>query len=259
MTDSELGDLVALFRRSVERFPDRVAVTDASGSVTYRQLSERVTALSGLLRERSAEESGAAESEHVPVVGLCAERSVELAVGVLAILDAGLGYLPLTPEHPVGRLTAIADRVSLGVVVCDSASREIARHLAPVVIDTLTPSTAPPTASSVLPAPSDLAYLMFTSGSTGTPKGVLVEHRNVVSLLRSCERVVDVNEHDVWSMAHSYAFDFSVWEMWGALACPPGDSAPVAATERVVSGDRIRLTPPATATSHSPVARARPA
>src|SRR5262249_7102766 len=67
-------------------------------------------------------------------------------------------------------------------------------------------------------AADNLSYVIYTSGSTGRPKGCLVTHRNVTGLLQSTAPMFGFNEHDVWTLFHSYAFDFSVWELWGALA-----------------------------------------
>ena len=137
---------------------------------------------------------------------------------ILGVLMAGAAYVPLDPQYPDARLASLTERVGAGVIATDAelAVRAKAWHTGSFVFVDEAPdpdSQAP----SVDVAPDDLAYVMFTSGSTGTPKGVKITHHNVTRLMAGTSALYDFGADDVWTMLHSYAFDFSVWEMWGAL------------------------------------------
>jgi amino acid adenylation domain-containing protein len=137
---------------------------------------------------------------------------------ILGVLMAGAAYVPLDPRYPDTRLASLAERVGAGVIVTDDelVVRAKAWHTGSfVLVGDAADSDLP--ATSVEVAPDDLAYVMFTSGSTGTPKGVKITHRNVTRLMTEASAIYDLGAEDVWTMLHSYAFDFSVWEMWGAL------------------------------------------
>ncbi|MGW6618207.1 amino acid adenylation domain-containing protein, partial [Streptomyces erythrochromogenes] len=193
--------------------PDAVAVSCGTESLTYGELEVRANRLARFLRA-----SGVGVGD---LVALSVERSVQMAVGLLGILKSGAGYVPLDPAYPADRLAYMLEdsgaRVLLthrglsaglpadGVTVIDlDAEAEAIEAL---------PGTAPAEGASG----SDLAYVIYTSGSTGRPKGVAVEHRTVLNLLANSEGLFGFGPDDVWSVFHSYAFDFSVWELWGAL------------------------------------------
>ena len=180
--------------------------------LTYDQLNRRANQLGHALRQRGV----ATDS----LVAVCLDRSADLVVALLAILKAGGAYLPVEPYLPASRLEFILRDAEVAHVV---TSREHAAHLpdgrwCPILIDDAAacegmPETDPQSSAS----PTDLAYCIYTSGSTGKPKGVLVEHRNVVRLLVNDKLPFTFTPDDVWTMFHSYSFDFSVWEMYGAL------------------------------------------
>ncbi|WP_284334478.1 amino acid adenylation domain-containing protein, partial [Dyella flagellata] len=159
-------------------------------------------------------------------VAICAERSVELVVGLLGILKAGGGYVPLDPGYPGERLQWIVADAAPKRLLSDAAGREVlgaSGHAAYDVLDiaTLAGDSRQPSRNPVLATlglrPEHLAYVIYTSGSTGTPKGVLVEHRQVTRLFDATAPWFGFNAQDVWCLFHSFAFDFSVWELWGAL------------------------------------------
>ena len=156
-------------------------------------------------------------------MGLCVEPSVEMIVGILGILKAGGAYVPLDPHYPTERLRAMMSDSKTGVLLTQSSiPLQFAEEATPTML--IDADSEPPNSWStdddkekpeVLP--NDLAYVIYTSGSTGTPKGVMVEHRHVHRLLRTSEPEFRFTDQDVWTLFHSYAFDFSVWEIWGAL------------------------------------------
>ncbi|MGO4851117.1 amino acid adenylation domain-containing protein, partial [Inquilinus sp. 2KB_12] len=155
------------------------------------------------------------------LVGLCLERSIDMVVGLLAILKAGAAYLPLDPAYPPERLAFMLKDADPMALLTQKAVKD---RLPPTDLHTLcldaaaesladSPSHNPPPLSG----PDELAYVIYTSGSTGTPKGALVSHRNVLRLFAATEFWFGFDDQDVWPLFHSYAFDFSVWEIWGAL------------------------------------------
>jgi amino acid adenylation domain-containing protein len=155
------------------------------------------------------------------LVGLCTDRSIEMVVGLLAILKAGGAYVPIDPTYPERRIRfLLADSgVSFVVTVADVAGRIEDAGVTPVLVGPASES-AGDTDAEMWPdegSGEDLAYVIYTSGSTGTPKGVMVEHHSVVRLFSEVEPWFRFTCDDVWTMFHSVSFDFSVWEIWGAL------------------------------------------
>ncbi|WP_122885032.1 amino acid adenylation domain-containing protein, partial [Burkholderia pseudomallei] len=152
------------------------------------------------------------------------ERGIEMVVGLLAILKAGGAYVPLDPAYASDRLRGIVEDSQPALVLADAVGRAALGELdgALPVIDLETdalrwremPATNPEVASQHV---HHLAYVIYTSGSTGRPKGVMVEHAQVVRLFGATQAWFGFDERDVWTLFHSYGFDFSVWEMWGAL------------------------------------------
>jgi iturin family lipopeptide synthetase A len=156
------------------------------------------------------------------LVGLCLDRSVEMVVAILAILKAGGAYVPLDPDYPRERHAFVLEDARIRVLVTreDLLAALPAEHGARVVcLDgerfALERLSGAPFESGA--GPADLAYVIYTSGSTGRPKGVAVAHAHVMRLFSATEALFDFGPGDVWTLFHSYAFDFSVWEIWGAL------------------------------------------
>jgi len=201
-----------LFEERAALQPDAVAVVCEGESVTYGELDARANALANYLR------SVGVGSERR--VGLFLDRSPAIVIGILATLKAGGAYVPIDPIYPEQRIAAIA--ADAGVVVCitqDALSDALPDLPCPTVVlerDWDRVINTPPVPKEQV-IPDHAAYLIYTSGSTGTPKGVVVSHYNVVRLMRSTERWFQFDARDVWTLFHSYAFDFSVWEIWGAL------------------------------------------
>ncbi|CUW33088.1 MULTISPECIES: amino acid adenylation domain-containing protein [Streptomyces] len=203
------------FRGAVAQFPDRTAVTAPDGDLTYRELDARSDALAGTLLRAGARRGS-------PVT-LLTPRRTDLVVGMLGILKAGAAYLPIDPEYPPARIawTVRDSGCELAVVTAGTAHLLTGAQQCPDVrVVTLDEVPATP-AGTPAPGPAgdghDLAYVIYTSGSTGDPKGVLVEQHSVLRLFDVVREHLAFDEHDVWSMFHSAAFDFSVWEIWGPL------------------------------------------
>ncbi|MGY0065356.1 amino acid adenylation domain-containing protein [Streptomyces sp. QTS137] len=211
--------LTDLFERQTRTSPQRVAVTYEDERLTYAELDAGANRLARLLAERGAGPGR--------VVALALDRGLRMLPALLAVLKTGAAYLPLDPGHPAERLRPVMDdaapvllvtetdlvpRLTGGVptVVLDDPAVEA--DLAARPADGLTDAERRGPTS-----PSDIAYIIHTSGSTGRPKGVPVAHANVVRLFTAAAEHFDFGAGDVWTLFHSYAFDFSVWEIWGAL------------------------------------------
>ncbi|WP_143298211.1 non-ribosomal peptide synthetase, partial [Burkholderia pseudomallei] len=205
-----------LFEAQVDRKPEAIALTFEGQRLSYAELNARANRLAHYLQGRGVGPDR--------LVALCAERGIEMVVGLLAILKAGGAYVPLDPAYASDRLRGIVQDSQPALVLADAVGRAALGELygALPVIDLETdalrwremPATNPEVASQHV---HHLAYVIYTSGSTGRPKGVMVEHAQVVRLFGATQAWFGFDERDVWTLFHSYGFDFSVWEMWGAL------------------------------------------
>ena len=208
-----VATLTERFAAQAARRGDATAITCHGQSLTYAALDRH----GDLLAHRLQELGVGIESR----VGVCLSRSPDLVVALLGVLKAGAAYVPLDPTYPEERIRYMSDDAGAEVIVTDrpSAARfhEPGKRLL-LVEDLRHDAAAPP----VRPAPVELqphhlAYVLYTSGSTGRPKGVQVSHANVARLFAATDAWFHFGTDDVWTLFHSYAFDFSVWEMWGAL------------------------------------------
>ncbi|NCR87816.1 MAG: amino acid adenylation domain-containing protein [Microcystis aeruginosa G13-10] len=202
-----------LFEEQVKRTPEAVAVVYSDQQLTYNELNNRANHLAHYLQSLGVKPD--------QLVGICLERSLEMIVGLLGILKAGGAYVPLDPEYPIERLSFMLEDAQLSVLLTQQKLGEtLPQHQAQIIyLDTDWEKIAENSHSNLenTVTPDNLAYVIYTSGSTGKPKGVLVNHSNVVRLFAATDAWYNFNSQDVWSLFHSYAFDFSVWEMWGAL------------------------------------------
>ncbi len=202
-----------LFEWQVERSPDARAVTFEGESLSYRQLDERANHLAHHLLQHGVGKD--------VLVGLAVRRSLAMVVGILGILKAGGAYLPLDPEYPKDRLAFMIEDSKIGTLVTEAeVVGALPPHHARVIrLDADWPQIAKERGDRPVnrTVPSGLAYVIYTSGSTGKPKGALVTHENVVRLFSATDAWYGFHSADVWTLFHSYAFDFSVWEIWGAL------------------------------------------
>jgi amino acid adenylation domain-containing protein len=202
-----------VFARQAAETRDAVALVYRGKRMSYGELEAQSNRLAHHLRGLEVGPENR--------VALFLGNSAQSVVGILGVLKAGGAYVPLDVSLPADRLAfMLADAgVKLVVTLRELMGRLPAGHPQTVCLDedaeviARQPATMP--ASGAVPA--NAAYIIYTSGSTGRPKGVVVEHRNVVRLFLATEAAFVPKPSDVWTLFHSYAFDFSVWEIWGAL------------------------------------------
>ncbi|MEA2691000.1 MAG: hypothetical protein QOJ16_387, partial [Acidobacteriota bacterium] len=203
------------FAAQVARTPEALAVITEGEALSYAELATQAGRLARRLRRLGVGPE--------VVVGVCLERSLALVVAILGVLEAGGAYLPLDPTYPRERLDLLITDAAVPVIVTDEtvASSLPNGRAVLVLLDRGGEDEGP--VAPIVPVdpgvrPENLAYLIYTSGSTGRPRGVQVTHANVTRLLSSTAPWFRFGPCDVWTLFHSFAFDFSVWEIWGALA-----------------------------------------
>lgn len=205
------------FEEQVRKTPDAVAVVmpgDARQQVTYSHLNACANRLAHYLQSKGVGPD--------VLVGLYLDRTPDLIVALLAILKAGGAYLPIDLSYPPERVAFMLSDAEAPVVIADSqTARKLPPQTGAAVVCMDEDERAWASLSSENPCsnvtPENLAYSIFTSGSTGKPKGVLITHANVSRLFDATQPWFHFSEQDTWTFFHSSAFDFSVWEIWGAL------------------------------------------
>jgi len=201
-----------LFETQAALRPDAIALVYEGERLTYAALNAQANQLARKLREQGV-------GPEVRV-GIATERAMPLVVGLLAILKAGGAYVPLDPQYPAERLSYMIEDSGITLLLTQQhlidglPSRDGVQVLSleSLQLDAYGADNLP-----ALATPENLAYVIYTSGSTGRPKGALLSHGNVGRLLSATANEFNFGPDDVWTLFHSYAFDFSVWELFGSL------------------------------------------
>ncbi|WP_018355119.1 amino acid adenylation domain-containing protein, partial [Mycolicibacterium hassiacum] len=198
-----------LFGALVAQTPDAVAVVCGNETWTFRQLDDAANRLAHALSELGI---GSGQC-----VALLLERSARAVVAMLATLKTGAAYLAVDPVLPDPRIAFLLTDAAPSAVISNTELASRLGYFTGTLIDVDDPRIAdnPPTSPAVTPDPDDIAYLIYTSGTTGTPKGVAISQDNLAHLAASMPAHLPARQ--VWTQCHSYAFDFSVWEIWAAL------------------------------------------
>ncbi|MEN7546957.1 amino acid adenylation domain-containing protein [Rapidithrix thailandica] len=201
------------FEAQVRKYPERIALKFEEHELNYSELNEQANQLARYLQQY-----GAGPEQKIVV---CMERSAEMVVSILGVLKSGAAYVPLDPSLPPERLNMILEDAKPAVIITTQADSYNVRHssckvirydLEKPIIDREDPENLHPSAKG-----SNLAYIIYTSGTTGKPKGTLICHYNVIRLFLATRNWFHFNERDTWTLFHSFTFDFSVWEIFGAL------------------------------------------
>jgi len=199
-----------LFEKQAGKNPNHIAAVFKDARLTYEKLNQGANRVAHYLQAR-----GVAADE---IIAIMTDRSPLMFFAILGILKAGGAYLPVNPDLPEKRIRFMLRDSACKVLLTEAKYRDRVSTPGLEVVDLSSVVEAgetsnPPSATR----PGDLAYVLYTSGSTGEPKGCLITHENVVRLLINDRHPFDFNAADIWTMAHSYTFDFSVWEMYGAF------------------------------------------
>ncbi len=204
------------FSSQAKLTPDQTALVYSGISITYRELDIRSNRLAHYLTRLGVGPE--------VLVGVCMERSQEIIVAILGVLKAGGGYVPIEPTNPEERVAFILEDGGINFLITEQKilsqfENTVSRLENIVLFDKVADDIHRENQESltVKIEPENVAYVIYTSGSTGVPKGVVVTHGNVTRLMAATEEWYGFNETDIWTYFHSTAFDFSVWEMWGAL------------------------------------------
>ncbi|MFF2087863.1 amino acid adenylation domain-containing protein [Nocardia sp. NPDC058176] len=204
-----------LISAQAQQRPGAIAVRAGERSLSFGDLLGRASALARALIAHGAGPE--------TLVAVAVPRTEELPVALLAVLLSGAGYLPIDSGYPAQRLEYVLGDAKPTVLLTTSAELELipAAGLPVVLLDEQHAHPTSPLRAAERRAPlrpDHLAYVIYTSGSTGLPKGVGVSHRNVLELFANTQLLFEFDDADVWTVFHSFAFDFSVWELWCALA-----------------------------------------
>ncbi|RNA62698.1 amino acid adenylation domain-containing protein [Chryseobacterium nematophagum] len=216
-----------LFERQVERTPDHIALVYEDVKLTYRELNERSNQLAHYLLQHYQ----ISPDELIP---LCLERSEQMLIAILGVLKSGGAYVPMDPSYPMDRIEHILRDTKARLVLVEENTKDRlydyrklieteaeSSNLSIISLDSSDMEDSLSTCSTANPntevSSEDLSYVIYTSGTTGKPKGVMIEHKSVVRLFSATDHWYGFTDKDVWSLFHSYVFDVSVWEMWGAL------------------------------------------
>ncbi|MBK4204285.1 nonribosomal peptide synthetase DhbF [Bacillus subtilis] len=209
------------FEKQAALSPDAIAVVCEDQSLSYAELNESANRLARMLISE-----GVGPEQFV---ALALPRSLEMAVGLLAVLKAGAAYLPLDPDYPADRIAFMLEDAQPAFIMTNTKAAENippAENVPKIVLDdpelaeklNTYPAENPINTDRIQPlSPLNTAYVIYTSGSTGVPKGVMIPHQNVTRLFAATDHWFHFSSDDIWTMFHSYAFDFSVWEIWGPL------------------------------------------
>ena len=203
--------IISHFEDAVSRFGEKEALRVGNKSWTYQELDERSGQLARILVEEY-------EVKDEDLIVLHTDRNEWMMISILACLKAGAAYVPVDPAYPVSRIEYILEDSGAKIVLADSILPEEKSYLFEnnIWLDISNEKYQGNPFKKQL-NPRQLAYIIYTSGTTGNPKGVLIEHYNVSRLLFNENDYFNFDENDSWTLFHSYCFDFSVWEMYGAL------------------------------------------
>ncbi|MFN2440233.1 MAG: amino acid adenylation domain-containing protein, partial [Chitinophagaceae bacterium] len=207
--------VVDLFEEQVEKSPDATALVFEEEHLTYKQLNEKANQLAHYLVSKGVKEEN--------LIPICIERSLEMITGILGILKAGGAYVPIDPEYPEERINYMLEDTSATVIITSKENKsklKTTKAVELIEIDSdwsrLNGQLLTTNYQLSTTQPNHLAYIIYTSGSTGKPKGVMVEHRNVVSLVKEVD-YVSISNKDILLSTGSPSFDATTFEYWAML------------------------------------------
>lgn len=201
--------IVDLFEEQVKLTPNNIAITIKNETITYKELNNKSNQLAYFLIQKGITKG--------IKVAIRINKSIEMVIGILAIIKAGGCYLPIDLSYPMERIEFMIDDSKAKLLLTNKKSNISIKNIEVIEIDNKEVYTSNTNNPKIDISSDDLLYIIYTSGSTGTPKGTMLTHKNVVRLMKNDKYLFDFSDKDIWTMFHSVAFDFSVWEMYGAL------------------------------------------
>jgi len=200
-----------MFEEQVQRTPDATAVLYGADMMTYREMNDRANQLARTLRA-----AGVVPDQ---IVGIMAERSLELMVGIMGILKAGGAYVPIAPDYPEERIRYMLDDSEAQVLIVQGSAGEAIDFTGRIFnLDDAGSYDQDCSNLEVVNKPTDIAYIIYTSGTTGRPKGVMVEHTSVINRLLWMQKRYPIGADDTIMQKTAITFDVSVWELfWWAF------------------------------------------
>ena len=205
-------NVIKAFKEMVRKYPDKTAIVFENRKMTYKELDEKSNILAMTLKENGANPKN--------IIGICVNRSLELAVGLLAILKINCAYLPIDPEYPEERIEYMLSDSNAQILLTNKRTENIINNSKIKKIDIGLESSIYNRLSIEVEEkinPEDLIYLIYTSGSTGKPKGVMLKHQNITNFLIGTKNVIEFNPEKVMASITTICFDIFVLEFWGAL------------------------------------------
>ncbi len=207
-----------LFEQQVQKTPEAIALVYEDTCMSYRELNQHANQLARHILERHALQAD-------DLIALCLDKNTDTVIAILAVLKCGAAYVPIDPNNPIDRVRYIVRNTGAKAVLMNAHYAEkfasLSEFASLICLDSEQQKHAILLEANTdlnLPVSShQLAYVIYTSGTTGQPKGVLQQHNNVVSLFHATENNFHFTEKDVWLFFHSYVFDFTIWEIWGAF------------------------------------------
>jgi len=200
--DYDLKPVITSWYEKLKSNPNKDAVKDSSGrTYTYQEIDDLSTKLAIALQIDIQEP-----------IGIRTSNSAVIIIAMLAVLKKRGIYVPLDPEISEERLNYILHDAEIKTIISDLSEIPNKKTIHPIQENKIQKSL-----SSILPELKDICYLIYTSGTTGQPKGCCVTNSNLSNLFQGSLTKFNFNSDDHWIMAHSYGFDFSTWEIWGAL------------------------------------------
>lgn len=200
-----------LFAKSAAIHADRIALSYGSQQMTYKELDGKSNSLAYELRSRGAGPE--------KFVCLYMDKSIEMIISIIAVVKSGAAYVPIYTNYPKVRVDYIVEDCDPSIILTnkDSEMFESDQRVLNISLDNSSLYNAYKEPLDIVTKPEDALYVIYTSGTTGKPKGVVIENRNLVRLFFNSKQPFAFSNEDVWTMFHAYGFDFSVWEMYGAL------------------------------------------
>ena len=212
-----------LFELQVKKSENAIALLHEDISISYGELNRKANQLARCIQLRLHEFTQASLHKK-SFIALYLDRGIEQVISILAILKAGEAYVPIAVGHPSERVKHIVEDSGVRIILTQTAHLKTLQDFLEnphdiefLLVDANDSFDQNSENLPIRTLANDIAYVIYTSGTTGQPKGVLQPHSNVMRLFTSTEEEFNFSSNDVWTMYHSYAFDFSVWEMWGAL------------------------------------------